>query len=236
MDASELYDPKFRKLIKSKKPTIIIPVGSLEQHGAHLPITTDSDIVTEIASRLAKKCGFIVFPTISYGVSEEHYPLFNISIQSRNLRGFLRDIIMNNYHTCWKIIFLNGHHGNVESLNKLRKTMNRDYLEPYGFAPVSCYSYWHFMKHEFDHAGFVETSLMLAISDKVKMKKAKKGLITKDLSEKERKRINKLSTEPGGFPKVAKNGVWGDPTNATKNDGEKFLAEIVRNLAKECQS
>ena len=236
MDASELYDPEFRKLIKSKKPTIIIPVGSLEQHGAHLPITTDSDIVTEIASRLAKKCGFIVFPTISYGISHEHEPLFNISIQSRNLRGFLRDIIMNNYHTCWKIIFLNGHHGNVESLNKLRKTMNRDYLEPYGYAPVSCYSYWHFMKHEFDHAGFVETSLMLAISDKVKMKKAKKGLITKGMSENERKRINKLSTQPGGFPKVAKNGVWGDPTSATKKDGEKFLAEIVRNLAKECQT
>ena len=236
MDANELYDPEFRKLIKSKKPTIIIPVGSLEQHGAHLPITTDSDIVTEIASRLAKKCGFIVFPTISYGISHEHEPLFNISIQSRNLRGFLRDIIMNNYHTCWKIIFLNGHHGNVESLNKLRKTMNRDYLEPYGYAPVICYSYWHFMKHEFDHAGFVETSLMLAISDKVKMKKAKKGLITKGMSEKERKRINKLSTQPGGFPKVAKNGVWGDPTSATKKDGEKFLAEIVRNLAKECQS
>ena len=236
MDASELYDPEFRKLIKSKKQTVIIPVGSLEQHGAHLPITTDSDIVTEIASRLAKKCGFIVFPTISYGISHEHEPLFNISIQSRNLRGFLRDIIMNNYHTCWKIIFLNGHHGNVESLNKLRKTMNRDYLEPYGYAPVSCYSYWHFMKHEFDHAGFVETSLMLAISDKVKMKKAKKGLITKGMSENERKRINKLSTQPGGFPKVAKNGVWGDPTSATKKDGEKFLAEIVRNLAKECQT
>ena len=54
MDASELYDPEFRELIKSKQ-TVIIPVGSLEQHGAHLPITTDSDIVTEIASRLAKK-------------------------------------------------------------------------------------------------------------------------------------------------------------------------------------
>ena len=65
MDANELYDPEFRKLIKEKNPTIIIPVGSLEQHGAHLPITTDSDIVTEIASRLAKKCSFIVFPTIS---------------------------------------------------------------------------------------------------------------------------------------------------------------------------
>ena len=95
--------------------------------------------------------------------------------------------------------------------------------------------WWH-MKHEFDHAGFVETSIMLTISDKVKMKKAKKGFTTKGLSEKEIQRINKLSTKPGGFPKVAKNGVWGDPTGATKKDGKKFLAEIVRNLAKECQS
>ena len=92
------------------------------------------------------------------------------------------------------------------------------------------------MKREFDHAGFIETSIMLAISDKVKMKKAKKGLITKGLSKKEIQRINKLSTEQAGFPQVAKNGVWGDPTSATKKDGQKFLAEIVRNLAKECQS
>ena len=66
------------------------------------------------------------------------------------------------------------------------------------------FDYWHFMKHEFDHAGFVETSIMLAISDKVKMKRAKKGLITKGLSEKKIQRIKKLSTERGGFPKVVK--------------------------------
>jgi len=234
MDARELYDPEFRKSGKGWGLPVIIPVGSLEQHGAHLPITTDSDIVTEIASRLAKKCGFIVFPTISYGVSFEHQPLFNISIQSRNLRGFLGDIFqsLNGFH---QIIFLNGHHGNVESLNKLRKTMNREYVRS-GAPLVKCYSYWHFMKHEFDHAGFVETSIMLAISDKVKMEKAEKGLITKGLSDEEIQRINKLSTQPFGFPKVAKNGVWGDPTGATKKDGKKFLAEIVRNLAKECQS
>ena len=92
MDANELYDPEFRKLIKEKKPTIIIPVGSLEQHGAHLPITTDSDIVTSIASRLAKKCGFIVFPTISYGVSHEHDPFFNVSLEGNTLWNIIGDI------------------------------------------------------------------------------------------------------------------------------------------------
>ena len=234
MDVSELYDPEFRKLIKSKKPTIIIPVGSIEQHGAHLPITTDSDIVTEIASRLAKKCGFIVFPTISYGISHEHDPLFNISIPDDYYRDFLNMLIRSlddlMHDSLDSIIILNGHHGNVKVLNKLAS------FEAPCFQKSRDYSYWHFMKHEFDHAGFVETSIMLAISDKVKMKKAKKGLITKGLSKKEKERISKLSTERGGFPKVAKNGVWGDPTGATKKDGEKFLAEIVRNLAKECQT
>ena len=231
MDASELYDPEFRKLIKSKNPTIIIPVGSIEQHGAHLPITTDSDIITEIASRLAKKCGFIVFPTLSYGDSWEHMPLFNASVSYANpLRYVINSLIENQIKS---VKILNGHHGNVKTLKVMEHAALSIYPKDF---KINFYSYWHFMKHEFDHAGFVETSLMLAISDKVKMKKAKKGFTTKGLSEKEIQRIKKLSTQRGGFPKVAKNGVWGDPTSATKKDGEKFLAEIVRNLAKECQS
>ena len=245
MDASELYDPEFRKLIKSKTPTVIIPIGSLEQHGAHLPITTDSDIVTSIASRLAKKCGFIVFPTINYGVSFEHAPLFNTSVRREKFGDNLLDIVCSlNENNLKSIIILNGHHGNIRTIEKMDSVIANPPIQLRKFKKngafmgikLRAYSYWHFLKHEFDHAGFVETSIMLAISDKVKMKKAKKGLITNGLSEKEIQRIKKLSTEPGGFPKVAKNGVWGDPTGATKKDGEKFLAEIVRNLAKECQS
>ena len=70
------------------------------------------------------------------------------------------------------VVILNGHHGNERSIPD-------DWYKQY--AKLRVYSYWHFMKHEFDHAGFVETSLMLAISDKVKMKKAKKGVNNKGL-------------------------------------------------------
>ena len=258
MDANELYDPEFRKLIKEKKPTVIIPVGSIEQHGANLPITTDSDIITEIASRLGKKCGFIVLPTISYGISFEHEPLFNTSISEDIFRDILKNIVISLGNNGVKsVIILNGHHGNRKTIDnfvdewwaddRMQQTAKKEWkdagLDPETIGNKSkvkceCYHYWDskFLNHEFDHAGFVETSLMLAISDKVKMKKAKKGLITKGMSEKERKRINKLSTEQAGFPQVTKNGVWGDPTGATKKDGKKFLVEIVRNLAKECQS
>ena len=252
MDASELYDPELRELPKSKKYPIIFPVGSIEQHGAHLPITTDSDIVTEIASRLGKKCGFIVLPTINYGVSNEHAPLTNVNIADYNLEEILFNIITSLFEmdptkgTRGKVtsnlsyIILNGHHGNAEALAnleaKLQNTPNPKGFPHAPYGKLRVYSYWHFMEHEFDHAGFVETSLMLAISDKVRMKKAKKGLIMENLSKLEQSAAKKLSTEWAGFPKVTKNGVWGDPTGATKKDGEKFLAEIVRNLAKECQS
>jgi len=244
MDASELYDPEFRKLIKSKKQTVIIPVGSLEQHGAHLPITTDSDIVTEIASRLGKKCGFIVFPTINYGVSYEHEPLTNASIKPDNLKNILNDILWSLQDLDAKdkltYIILNGHHGNAETLSKIEKYFAPDVIVKgkltASMGNVRVYSYWHFMEHEFDHAGFVETSIMLAISDKVKMEKAKRGLIIEKLSKLEQSTVNKLSTQRGGFPRTTENGVWGDPRDATKKDGRKFLAEIVRNLAKECQS
>ena len=153
-------------------------------------------------------------------------------------------------HSLTSVIVLNGHHGNEQYLEDLHKVFNNPAIAAAAAATApsgtdtrvisrirlqTCH-YWKYMKHEFDHAGFVETSIMLAISDKVNMKKAKKGLITNGLSEKEIQRIKKLSTQPGGFPKVAKNGVWGDPTGATKKDGEKFLAEIVGNLAKECQT
>lgn len=237
MDASELYDPEFRKIIKSKKPTVIIPVGSLEQHGAHLPITTDSDIVTEIAARLATKCGFIVFPTISYGNSVEHYPFFTVTFEGNTLRSILSQIIISLVENGIKsIVILNGHHGNIHSIKEVEQRLSRGFpnSQKSRYKKVRYYSYWHFMNHEFDHAGFVETSIMLAISDRVKMKKAKKGFIIENLSKLEQSAAKKLSTQ--AFPKVAKNGVWGDPTDATKKDGEKFLAEIIRNLAKECQS
>ncbi|MDH3823840.1 MAG: creatininase family protein, partial [Nitrosopumilus sp.] len=95
-------------------------------------------------------------------------------------------------------------------------------------------SYWHFMKREFDHAGFVETSLMLTISKNVKMKLAKKGLITDKMTEQEIKRLGKLANQ--SFPKATKNGIWGDPTKASKKDGQKILDEIIKNLGKKCQT
>ena len=224
-------DPDLRKIIKKQK-AVIIPVGSIEQHGPHLPVSTDSDIVSEVARRVSEKCNFLLLPTISYGVSFEHAPFFNLSLKRQTLEQLLIDICLSlSSNDINSIFILNGHHGNQKALENLSKKINRLSKKK---VRVFVFSYWHFMKHEFDHAGFVETSLMLAISKKVKMKRSQKGLITKNLSKREKSRLAKRASK--SFPSVTRNGVWGDPTKSTAKDGKNFLAEIVRNIAKKSQT
>ena len=225
------YDPELREIIKKKKNAAIIPIGSIEQHGPHLPVSTDSDIVTEIAKKVAQKTGFLLTPTINFGVSFEHAPFFNLSIKNSTLQKMITDICNSLSKNGVNTIFvLNGHHGNQTALKKFENNPSL-YSKK---IKVFVISYWHFMKSEFDHAGHVETSLMLEISKNVKMRKARIGLITENLSKKEKNRLNKLASK--SFPKATKNGIWGNPTNATKKDGKALLDEIVKNLTKRCQT
>ncbi|MBT3328549.1 MAG: creatininase family protein [Nitrosopumilus sp.] len=232
VDIKTQFDPVLRKLIKNKKQVAIIPIGSIEQHGPHLPISTDSDIVSEVAKKLADKKGYLLLPTITYGISFEHAPFFNLSIRESTLRTVLIDLCTSLLENNIKTVFIiNGHHGNLKSIKnidvKLQKILKNK-------LKVIALSYWHFMSRDFDHAGFVETSLMLAISKNVKMKSAKKGLITDKMTKQEIAKIGKLANQ--SFPKATKNGIWGDPTKATKKDGKIILTEVIENLSKKCQT
>ncbi|MFQ6025163.1 MAG: creatininase family protein [Nitrosopumilaceae archaeon] len=228
MEIKELHDPYLRKIIRKNSLAALIPVGSIEQHGPHLPISTDSDIVYEIAKRVSKKTGCLLMPTINYGVSVEHSPFFNISITGSVMEKILVDICIslwkNNVNT---IIILNGHHGNQQSLRNIPKKVRSLSKRK---ARVLIFSYWNFMKSELDHAGFVETSIMLAISKEVKMKLARKGLITEKLSSQQKTKLRKLATR--SFIDATKIGIWGDPRKATKRDGQKILSDVVENFVR----
>ena len=219
------FDPDLRKLIKKKKQIAIIPVGSIEQHGPHLPISTDSDIVTEISLQLSDKINGVLLPTINYGISDEHFPFFNLSIKKSTLSRILEDIceslIKNGIS---RILIINGHYGNLDSLKSFERKQKNN-------QKIKVFSYWKYMDREFDHAGNVETSIMLAISKKVNMRKAKKGFQTDGMSKKEISKINKLAQK--SFPKVTGNGVWGDPTKSSATLGRKIIKEVVNNLVKE---
>jgi len=66
------------------------------------------------------------------------------------------------------------------------------------------------------------------------MEFAKKGLVTDGLSKKEIKDLGRIASK--SFPKVTKNGIWGDPRRATKKEGQQILSEIIENLGKKCQT
>jgi len=231
MIVKDLTNTDILKLTK-KKTVALIPVGSIEQHGSHLPVSTDSDIVSHIAKQVSDKNGFLLLPTLQYGVSFEHHPFFNMSLSDSTLQKILIELCIslskNHINT---VIILNGHHGNQNALKKLQeKVFKKAGVRQHIFV----YSYWHFMKRKFDHAGFVETSIMLAISDKVLMSKAKKGLIPDNLSKKKLDLLNKRANK--SFISVTGNGVWGDPTKATAKDGKIILGEIITNIVKKSQT
>ncbi|MSV26111.1 MAG: creatininase family protein [Nitrosarchaeum sp.] len=225
-------DPNLRKKIKNKKQIAIIPIGSIEQHGPHLPISTDSDIVTEIAKQLAIKKNFLLLPTLTYGVSFEHTPFFNLSLKESTLRNVVIELCMSLLTNNIKTVFIiNGHYGNLKSLKNIDKKLQKLSKNKLKVFPLS---YWHFMERDFDHAGFVETSLMLLISKNIKMTLAKKGLVTDGMKQHEIKNLGLLAAK--SFPKVTKNGIWGDPRNATKNEGRVILDEIMKKIEKKCQT
>ena len=231
-DIKNQFDPIIRKTTTKKRQVAVIPVGSIEQHGPHLPISTDSDIVTEVARKISEKKGYLLLPTLNYGVSFEHAPFFNLSIREDTLRTILTDLCISLLSNNIKTVFIiNGHHGNLKPIQNLDVKLKKISKNKLKVFPLS---YWHFMEREFDHAGFVETSLMLAISKNVKMNLAKKGLITDGMTKQEIAEIGKLANQ--SFPKATKNGIWGDPRKATKKDGQVILAEIVKNLGKKCQT
>jgi creatinine amidohydrolase len=217
----------FRRMLR-KTRRAIIPVGSLEQHGSHLPVSTDSLIAEYVARTASKQVGAFVLPVISYGVSFEHKPMFNVSLRNSTLSTMICDACVSLAENRIKeIIILNGHHGNMGALQYIAQ-------ELHGKLPkdvrVHTIHYWHMMKSEFDHAGEVETSLVLAIAPE---------LVRMDLAVPNSKKLSKskaayssITNAPGSFPKITGNGVWGDPRKATAAKGEKWIQEITAGLAK----
>jgi creatinine amidohydrolase len=219
------YD--FRIALK-KIRRVIIPVGSLEQHGAHLPLATDSIIAECIARTVAEKVGAFVMPVISYGVSFEHKPMFNVSLRNSTLSAMICD-------TCTslaeipirQIIILNGHNGNTGALQYISQDLHNKIPR---YVNIHTIHYWQMMRSEFDHAGEVETSLILAIAPElVHMDRAMPN--SKKLS-KSKAAYSSISNAPGSFPKITGNGVWGDPRKATVTKGDNLINEITFNLAK----
>lgn len=210
--------------IKRGNKKIIIPLGSTEQHGPHLPISTDTIIAEYFANQLTKKIPSYSLSGIPSGVSFEHRPFFNISISNDLLSELLSQICIslgeNGFN---QIIIINGHRGNMGAVQYIPQKVERinSKLKVFGI------NYWQLIERDFDHGGFVETSLMLAIAPKlVQMHKAKSGYLNKRMLH---STYTTFLSNTSSF-KITRNGVLGDPRKATKEEGKKIISITIKNL------
>lgn len=114
-----------KKLIEGGFDKVIIPVGTIEPHGPHLPLGTDTMIPYEIAKDIAKDIKSLIAPSIPYGVVTSLYGYNGaITIKRETLQRLVREVILSLKGYGFKVfIVLNGHGGNVEPLDSLLRIL-----------------------------------------------------------------------------------------------------------------
>lgn len=221
----------------------IQPIGSIEQHGEHLPVGTDCLIPLAILQNLEpllreKGVPAVILPIIPYGKSNEHCNYKGtISLTTKTLIDVLTDIGDSCARAGFKkLVFLNGHGGNHEILDfmvreiRIKTGMQVFVLHPFlRIAPKSLKLNEKESKYGI-HAGQIETSLMLSIDSALVNKDKMKACYPDVLMDK--KYIDFSERVPFGWitDDVSTSGVIGDPTDSTKEEGEILLKEVTDDL------
>jgi mycofactocin system creatininase family protein len=208
--------------LPSTSPSILIPLGSTEQHGPHLPLDTDTRIATAVARAAAALLDdgreWLVAPAIAYGASGEHQSFAGtISIGTESLTTLL--VEYGRSAACWaqRLVFVNGHGGNVGALNRAVSSLRAEGRDA-GWCPCT-------VAGGDAHAGHTETSVLLHISPA--------NVLTDRWLAGNGAPLHELlpSMRRGGVAAVSRVGVLGDPTTATAAEGRRIFGEMVDGCA-----
>ncbi len=224
---------------------ILQPIGSIEQHGPHLPLIVDAAIATAVTgqalAQLNSNIPAYALPTIYYGKSNEHWHFpGTITLTSQTLIAVLMELGESIYRTGFrKLAFINGHGGQPQILDMVARDLHQKY-EDFSVFPlfvwrVSNVAAELLTPQELElgiHAGDAETSLMLSLlPEQVQMEKAvceyPYGLPENSLLSMEGKLPFAWVTKD-----LTKTGVLGDATVATKEKGDRILASLVNSWVK----
>ena len=241
---SNLKAYQLRDLVK-RDATVIIPVGSTEQHGPHLPVQVDSLIVQEVACRSAKiivkQHPAVVTPTVWTGLAEHHMAFggtFTLDFSTFHslLRCICRSVLEHGFR---RVLLLNGHGGNITALNIVVGELSRE-LGP-GIATAT---YWMISQAQSDyekilekqttvcHACEAETSMVLHLKPELVDTKAMASVNGADVG---------IAKQPGiyewhSFADFSDSGVIGMPAAASAEKGDQLLNAAARALAAEIGS
>ncbi|MFB6143600.1 MAG: creatininase family protein [Halorientalis sp.] len=106
----------------------LVPVGSTEQHGPHLPEATDAIIAEGFAREAARRTGFLCTPTVNVGVSPHHRQFHGTMwVDAPVFRDYVESLTRNlTYHGVDRVVYVNAHGGNVEHLREVGRRLRDD--------------------------------------------------------------------------------------------------------------
>jgi mycofactocin precursor peptide peptidase len=199
-------------------PLLVVPLGSLEQHGHHLPLGTDTSVACAVSEGAARSLdGALLAPALPYGASGEHegFP-GTISLGTEALTGLLVEYGRSAGRWAGRVLVVNGHGGNLDALRSAVPLLRREGRDvawfPCGVPGGDA------------HAGRTETSLMLHVEPGgVRADRAVPGE-TASIGA----LLPRLRTE--GVRGVSPTGVLGDPTGASRAEGAALLAGMAGRL------
>lgn len=214
------------------RPLVLVPIGSTEQHGPHLPFDTDAVIAAAVADGVATALGgtderatasgalgddgaaVVVAPALPFGASGEHQAFAGtVSIGHEALRFVIVELVRSLSAWAGRVVFVNGHGGNVPTLASAVPQMI-DEGHDVGWVPCA-------VAGADAHAGRTETSLMLHLRPSAVASPLPGAGTTAPLAD----LLPRLTA--GGVAAVSSSGVLGDPTGATSVEGAALLATMV---------
>ncbi|MFF4255182.1 mycofactocin biosynthesis peptidyl-dipeptidase MftE [Streptomyces sp. NPDC001663] len=207
--------------LEGRRPLVLLPLGSCEQHGPHLPLDTDTTVATAVAERAAARLSgerdVVIAPPQSYGASGEHegFP-GTVSIGHAALRLLLTETGRSLLRWTGRLLVVNGHGGNVASLADAVAGLRGESRDA---------AWWPCLVPGSDaHAGRTETSLMLRLRPSaVRTERAVAGS-----TEPVEQLMDRLVAE--SVRGVSPSGVLGDPAGAGADEGERLLERMADRL------
>lgn len=196
---------------------LAVPVGATEQHGPHLPLSTDTELATALVEGLAAaRPSVIAAPPLAYGSSGEHAGFAGtLSIGREALEQVLVELVRSASAPFGSVLLVCAHGGNLDAVRSAELRLREEGRDARAWFPS-----WS----EGEHAGRVETSLMLALApERVRLERAAAG-VTDPVHE----LMPRLVSD--GVRALSPNGVLGDPAGASAEEGRALLAEEVARL------
>jgi creatinine amidohydrolase len=232
----EMTNPEVEAFLRDHD-TVIVPVGSTEQHGPHGPLLTDVLVPQEVARRVAPRVGAVVAPSINYALSYPHAGFVGVvHIRIATFMSLIEDVAVSLATAGFRrIVFLNGHYDNTYAI-AYACAAARDRL-PDGTVTFPI-NYWDGMSAdeaaEFFgpdtglHANRGETSAVLAINpDLVDMERANAEMPPfPEVASPAPVHTAFFFSAPGSVHRATHSGTWGDARESTAEFGERYLTVV----------